>query len=196
MVDPASLWADYQGALEAAPLLTKSITAAVLFSGADLCAQQLERSKAEEPKDLEFARSARFFALGLFAQAPWNHYFYMYLDKALPPTEEVFTSTTAIKLALDQGVQAPIFTVIIFAFLGLLEGKSLAEVKQKLNESYGSTMIANWKLWIPASFVNLAFCPPPLRVLFTNVVFFCWSIFLSIVVNAPQKDTEEAASDK
>eukprot|EP00611_Tribonema_gayanum_P013769 TRINITY_DN2498_c0_g1_i2.p1 TRINITY_DN2498_c0_g1~~TRINITY_DN2498_c0_g1_i2.p1 ORF type:complete len:176 (+),score=20.88 TRINITY_DN2498_c0_g1_i2:38-565(+) len=98
MVDPASLWADYQGALEAAPLLTKSITAAVLFSGADLCAQQLERSKAEEPKDLEFARSARFFALGLFAQAPWNHYFYMYLDKALPPTEEVFTSTTAIKL--------------------------------------------------------------------------------------------------
>lgn len=101
----------------------------------------------------------------------------------------MFSQTTT--QALDQGVQAPIFTVIIFAVLGFLEGKSVEDVKSKLDESYGSTMIANWKLWIPASAINIAFCPPQLRVLFTNVVFFCWSIFLSLVVNAAPKDASE-----
>eukprot|EP00953_Heterococcus_sp_UTEX-ZZ885_P032094 16785-Heterococcus_DN1.PRE.3 len=93
--------------------------------------------------------------------------------------------------ALDQFGQAPVFTVIIFLVLGLLEGKSLSDVRTKLNDSYGETMIANWKLWLPASCVNIAFCPPQLRVLFTNVVFFCWSIYLSLVANAAPKEGQD-----
>ena len=73
--------------------------------------------------------------------------------------------------------------MLIFAFLGVIEGKSLDKIKQQLDSTYVDTMVANWKLWIPATFVNIAFCPPLLRVLFLNVVFFFWSIYLSIVVN-------------
>ena len=54
-------------------------------------------------------------------------------------------------------------------------------------------MKKNWALWIPASAVNIAFCPPQLRVLFTNVVFFGWSIVLSLIVNAAPKDTSAEA---
>ena len=39
------------------------------------------------------------------------------------------------------------------------------------------------KLWIPASFVNLAFVKPNLRVLFENVVFFVWTIILSFILH-------------
>ena len=100
---------------------------------------------------------------------------------SLPPP--IITSTTAIKVLIDQFVQAPIFTVIIFAFLGLLEGKSIADIKRQLDDDYVDTMLANWKLWVPATAVNIAFCPPILRVLFLNVVFFFWSIFLSLKLN-------------
>ena len=65
------------------------------------------------------------------------------LDGALPPTEEPFTTTTGIKVVIDQFVQAPVFTVLIFAFLGFLEGKSVAGVKQQLEDDYTDTMIAN-----------------------------------------------------
>ena len=58
-------------------------------------------------------------------------------------------------MAIDQFVQAPIFTVLIFLFLGLLEGKSLERIKLQLDETYVDTMVANWKLWIPATAVNL-----------------------------------------
>jgi peroxisomal membrane protein 2 len=86
-------------------------------------------------------------------------------------------------VAIDQFIQAPIFTVLIFYFLGLLEGKSTDDVKNQLDRDYKETMVANWKLWVPATIVNIAFCPPMLRVLFLNCVFFFWSIFLSIKLN-------------
>ena len=34
-----------------------------------------------------------------------------------------------------------------------------------------------------ATVVNIAVVPPALRVLYVNAVFFCWAIFLSLVVN-------------
>jgi Mpv17 / PMP22 family len=43
--------------------------------------------------------------------------------------------------------------------------------------------IVTGKLWIPASLVNLAFVKPTLRVLYVNVVFFAWTIILSMILN-------------
>jgi hypothetical protein len=39
------------------------------------------------------------------------------------------------------------------------------------------------KLWIPATIVNIAFIKPILRVTYDNLVFFIWTIFLSIMLN-------------
>jgi len=79
---------------------------------------------------------ARFAAFGLLLQAPWNHYYYILLDGALPPTPEPFTATTGVKVVIDQFIQAPIYTVLIFYFLGILEGKSVDSVKQQLDRDY------------------------------------------------------------
>merc|ERR1712127_356745 len=141
------------------------------------------QQKEDEESSVDFARAARFAIFGLVLQAPWNHFYYQILDGALPPTEDPFTATTGIKVVIDQFVQAPIFTVLIFGFLGVLEGKTFDEIKRQLDDDYVDTMFANWKLWVPATAVNIAFCPPILRVLFLNVVFFFWSIFLSLKLN-------------
>jgi len=190
------VWNSYLDALEANPLLVKSITAGVILGAADLSGQALQQAIATNNDDnmelstnnnnsnsVDIARFLRFAFFGFILQAPWNHFYYQILDGALPPTEDPFTSTTAIKVVIDQFIQAPIFTVIIFGFLGVLEGKSLDSIKEQLDEDYVDTMLANWKLWVPATAVNIAFCPPILRVLFLNVVFFFWSIFLSLKLN-------------
>jgi len=195
----AGAWASYNEALEANPLLVKSVTASAILGAADFTGQFLERAGKEGEEDadarssegVDIARVARFAIFGLVLQAPWNHFYYLLLDGALPPTEDPFTATTGIKVVIDQFVQAPIFTVLIFAFLGALEGKSLDAIKKQLDDDYVDTMLANWKLWVPATAVNIAFCPPVLRVLFLNCVFFFWSIFLSLKLN--KEDVEEAA---
>lgn len=183
-------WAAYNDALDAYPLAVKSVTAGVILGAADLAGQALERSKSDDEDEakVDVGRAARFAFFGLVLQAPWNHFYYQFLDGALPPTEDPFTTTTAVKVAIDQFVQAPIFTVLIFTFLGVLEGKSLEAVQTQLENDYKDTMLANWKLWVPATAVNLAFCPPILRVLFLNCVFFFWSIFLSLKLNKAEEE--------
>jgi len=186
-------WTSYNEALEAQPLLVKSLTAGVLLGAADLAGQAVQQVTAsaaaggddEETKSasIDFARTARFAFFGLVLQAPWNHAYYSFLDGAIPPTEDPWTTTTAVKTVIDQFVQAPIFTVLIFAFLGFLEGKNAEQIKLQLEDDYADTMVANWKLWVPATVINLAFVPPILRVLYLNVVFFFWSIFLSLKLN-------------
>ena len=194
-------WSSYLSALETDPLLVKSVTAGVILGAADLSGQAIQQALAAEAaggggaddgasssppaggRGVDVARFVRFAFFGFVLQAPWNHYYYQLLDGALPPTADPFTATTGIKVVIDQFVQAPVFTVLIFGFLGLLEGKTIDEIKKQLDEDYVDTMLANWKLWVPATAVNIAFCPPILRVLFLNVVFFFWSIFLSLKLN-------------
>lgn len=184
-MSPEDAWTAYSNALEASPLLVKSATASVILGMADLAGQALEAKQKgnEEESPIDWARTARFAFFGLVLQAPWNHFYYQVLDGALPPTEEPWTPTTGIKVVIDQFIQAPIFTVLIFSFLGALEGKSLEAIKKQLDEDYADTMIANWKLWVPATVLNIAFVPPILRVLYLNCVFFFWSIFLSLKLN-------------
>lgn len=187
-------WSSYNVALENDPLLTKSITAGVILGAADLAGQALERQLKSNDGDaqaeavVDFARAGRFAIFGLVLQAPWNHFYYQFLDSALPPTVDPLSATTGIKVLIDQFIQAPIFTILIFYFLGILEGKSLDAVKGQLENDYADTMFANWKLWVPATAVNIAFCPPVLRVLFLNCVFFFWSIFLSLKLNNSDGD--------
>ena len=190
----AEAWDAYNMALETDPLITKSVTAGVILGAADLTGQLLENSLAnDDEKDIDIARVARFAVFGLILQAPWNHFYYLFLDGALPPTEDPFTAVTFEKVVIDQFVQAPIFTVLIFYFLGLLEGKNNEAIQKQLSDDYKDTMLANWKLWVPATAVNLAFCPPVLRVLFLNCVFFFWSIFLSLKLNKGETVGEDEA---
>mmetsp|Transcript_53143 Transcript_53143/g.64030 ORF Transcript_53143/g.64030 Transcript_53143/m.64030 type:complete len:248 (+) Transcript_53143:77-820(+) len=186
----SDLWTSYNSALETDPLITKSITAGVILGAADFAGQALEAKTKEssEETSIDFGRAARFAFFGFILQAPWNHFYYLLLDGALPPTDDPLTATTGIKVVIDQFVQAPIFTVIIFVFLGLLEGKNIESINKQLENDYKNTMVANWKLWVPATAVNIAFCPPLFRVLFLNCVFFFWSIYLSLTLNKEEEN--------
>lgn len=188
---PVEAWDSYNAALEASPLFVKSVTAGVILGAADLSGQALEASLKEkddnqavsEDTEIDWARAARFAFFGLVLQAPWNHFYYQLLDGQIPPTVEPFTPTNGIKVVIDQFIQAPIFTVLIFAFLGALEGKTLEAIQSQLKSDYKETLVANWKLWVPATAINIGFVPPLLRVLYLNGVFFFWSIYLSLVLN-------------
>jgi hypothetical protein len=164
MVDPnmigtslSDAWTSYNVALEQSPLLVKSVTAGVILGCADFTGQALERSMKDDPSEesVDFGRALRFAIFGFVLQAPWNHFYYLALDGALPPTEDPLSATTGIKVAIDQFVQAPIFTVLIFYFLGLLEGKTMGDVKNQLDEDYKDTMLANCKLCKCFLFFNI-----------------------------------------
>uniref|UniRef100_A0A7S2WUE7 Peroxisomal membrane protein MPV17 n=1 Tax=Rhizochromulina marina TaxID=1034831 RepID=A0A7S2WUE7_9STRA len=188
-LEAAGLWQDYLGLLETAPLATKSVTAAVIIGSGDATAQWIEATRSEaavEDSAIDIARVGRWAAFGLLLQAPWNHFFYLALDGALPPTVDPFTTVTATKVFIDQFIQAPIFTSIIFVFFAVVEGKGLGFAKSQLQNELMQVLLKNWAVFLPATAINLAFLPNELRVLFLNGVFFFWVIYLSLTVNAKQ----------
>jgi peroxisomal membrane protein 2 len=183
------LWITYQSWLYSRPLLTKSLTAAIIVGCGDLAGQCIELIRQSPTTSLDLWKIFTFTLMGLLLQAPVTHYYYLVLDGKLPPTPSPWTMTTLLKLLIDQLLFAPTFTLLVFVFLGLFEGESPSQMADHLQREYWITMVANWKLWVPAVFCNLAFCPPELRVLYCNVIFFVWSIILSLLMSdapAPQ----------
>ena len=179
------VWQDYLGLLESAPLVTKSITAGVIIGSGDSAAQLLA-SRDKIDAEFDVARALRWALFGLVLQGPWNHAFYLLLDGALPPTPDPFTLTTLTKVGIDQGIQAPIFTIIILYFFAVVEGKGFGYATNQVKNDLGGILIKNWSVFLPATVINIGFCPPELRVLFLNVVFFGWVVYLSAFLNAKE----------
>lgn len=184
---PSDVIESYNQALESSPLLTKSITAGIILGLADFTGQKIEKNEKLNPE-----RILRFVVLGLALQAPWNHFYYQLLDSTIPPTSDPLSQTNLLKVMIDQFIQAPVFTVVIFFYLGFAEGGNFQSiVDEKLKPSYWKTMQDNWKLWVPATAVNIAFVNPIYRVLFLNCVFYFWSIYLSVTLNASSSEEEQ-----
>ena len=177
---PAELWSGYLAALEADPLPVKMATAACVIGAGDATAQLIENERKKLP---DAARVARWAFFGLVLQAPWNHVWQNLLEGALPATASPWTAVTFEKVALDQGLQAPAFTALVFIFFAVLEGSGFRGGVAACEKDLGPTILKNWLVFVPATFINLGFVPLELRVLFINVVFFFWVIFLSLLIN-------------
>lgn len=76
----------------------------------------------------------------------------------------------------------PLPCLFCLQVLGLLEGKAVADIREQLDQNYKSTMLANWGVFVPAAVVNLAFCPPELRVLFLNVSLLLPGCFVDFLL--------------
>ena len=179
----ARLWKAYQQSIDEYPIITKSLTSAVLTAFGEVISQLLVNFGVVDMK-----RMWEFFFLGLLLQAPVSHYYYLVLDRELPPTSYPWTWTTFIKLLIDQLLFAPAFLFSVFIFLDTLEGLGPMQMMMHLKQDFGMTLITNWKLWVPATLINLGFVHPSYRVLYNNCIFFVWSIILAMLLLSPEAD--------
>jgi len=149
-------WDDYVSAVERRPLLTKSLTAVIIFSIADASAQGLEHGRGVSTVDgFDWLRCARFAAFGLFG-APWSHFYFMWLDKCLPPSANPWSITTLQKVFIDQFIQAPILLAIMICALSLMKGEGFTGMKHDMSDSFLAALIANCK-----SSVDVVSCKVP-----------------------------------
>jgi hypothetical protein len=143
------IWISYTSVLQKRPLIVKCITASIILGLGDLVGQATENANAVIPRAIDWTRAFRFAFFGLVFQAPFCHCYFSILDKALPPTSSPLSFSNALKVLIDQLIQSPIFLVLVFYFLGTLEGKSPAKIRQQIKEEYLITLIANCKFTHP-----------------------------------------------
>ncbi|KAG6580864.1 protein sym-1-like [Cucurbita moschata] len=153
------------------PVLVKSVTSGILNALGDLICQLV----FEEAPTADLRRTFRFSLLGLALVGPALHFWYLYLSQlvTLPGASGAFLS-----LLLDQFIFTPVFLGVFLAGLVTLEGRPSCIVP-KLQQEWFSSVVANWKLWIPFQFLNFRFVPQQFQVLAANVIALAWNVILS-----------------
>lgn len=201
----------YSKKLSTHPLLTKSLTGALIAAAGDVLCQagtyQVPTStndtndgnKEQEDEESmtllaklesfckhgwDYERSFHFFLLGLTFVAPTSHYWYGGLAKHPWTKGRTFGPITK-RVILDQFVWSPIFFVIWLGGFWSLQDHAVdvPKTQRQLAQELPGVMVANWILWIPAQYLNFYACPVKFQVLFTNVVELAWNAYLSFATS-------------
>ena len=181
----SGLWARYNKLLEAQPLLTKALTSLTGFTAGDILAQSFIEG-SDKPYDL--MRTIRLGSFGFLIHGTTGHYFYGFLDSKLPGTAPM---TVATKVAIDQTMWNPIFGLMFFGYLNLMEGKSFEDYTNKIKADLKTAVMGSWSVWIPAHTINFAFIPPSQRLLYINTIQIGYNVFLSFLGNREVEEKKE-----
>lgn len=202
----------YMRALEEKPLQTKMITSGVICGLGDVLAQALAVGGFGALKNVfELKRCLIYGSIGGLYLAPLIHYWFEVLEKLTsrrdvrgvskgkPVIDESRTNTMGERLKkagkmvlLDQAVASPflnggflfVFAVASSVFSGYGIGTATNAGVHKIQTALWPTLLASWKLWPAANFINFMFVPAPLRVLFLNAVGVVWNISLSAAASS------------
>mmetsp|Transcript_17365 Transcript_17365/g.37640 ORF Transcript_17365/g.37640 Transcript_17365/m.37640 type:complete len:299 (-) Transcript_17365:255-1151(-) len=179
----------YSNLLNTRPVLTKSITASLIFGLSDFSAQQIEGGGNDEEgnkRSKDWTRILTASLVGLLYFGPAAHAWYETIFKVLPGTSLV---STLQKAALGQLLFGPSFTCVFFASSLVQSGTfSLSNWFAKIKQDLPGAWAAGLSFWPLVDLVSYSLIPPKWIPLFVNFCSFVWTIYLSIVANRRRGD--------
>ncbi|KAL7505735.1 hypothetical protein ACHAXN_003179 [Cyclotella atomus] len=189
----SGIWAKYNAMLEAQPLLTKALTSLTGFTIGDIPDALNKLSLAQkfvnqDGKPYDAMRTLRMGTFGFLIHGTTGHYFYGFLDGKLPGTAPL---TVATKVAIDQTIWNPIFGLMFFGYLNVVEGKSFDDYVNKIKADLKTAVMGSWAVWVPAHTINFAFIPPSQRLLYINSIQIGYNVFLSFLGNKKVDSDDE-----
>ncbi|KAI9836923.1 MAG: Protein required for ethanol metabolism [Thelocarpon superellum] len=164
----------YQAKLAARPILTQSVTSAVLFATGDVLAQQAVDRVGVEKHDLARTGRMAFYGGAIFGPAATTWFKFLQHKIRLPNKN----AEIAARVFVDQAFFAPTNLCMFLTTMSLMEGTN---PRHKLKASFETAIIKNWTVWPMVQAINFKFMPLEHRVLFANVISLGWNCYLSYV---------------
>ncbi|KAI9103112.1 putative integral membrane protein, Mpv17/PMP22 family [Phlyctochytrium arcticum] len=178
----------YHTVLTRRPILTQALTAGTLFGVGDLIAQQGFGETTWSQHD--WKRTGRLMTYGTLGLGPAIAVWYRFLNANVQMKSKI--GTTVARMTADQFLFAPTNLVCFFTAMGLMEGKSTAEIKKKFQTTYLPTLKANFILWPPIQLANFYFVPLNYQSLVVNTVALGWNTYLSFANASGDKSSTSA----
>lgn len=154
-------------------ILVVSFSGALLGAG-DIIAQQYVENVPLREHDV--VRTARMTAIGTVVIGPIFHVWYAALDKRFAHKSP---GNAIRKMTVDQSILAPVFLVLFYGAVGIVERRTIKQISDKIYEEFYPNMIVNYKVWPAVQFLNFYLFPAHLRVLVVNVVSLFWNTYLA-----------------
>lgn len=197
MMPIASFIQFYSYSIQNAPILTKSITAGIIFSLSDWLAQRIVKIHQQtqllqnttqivvEINGIQWSRIIASGIVGLFYYGPAAHYWYEWIFHLIPGMTfyDSFKKATLAQLLFD-----PIFTSIYFA-------SSLIQVRQftlynwwiKIKNDLPGVTLAGIGFWPLIEIIGFTYIPKQYLPIFISCCSFIWTIYLAAISNEPQQ---------
>lgn len=171
----------YQRQLHLHPLVSRAITAGVIFFIADLLAQGLNRrTQGRKPPTFSFTRLARYSVYGLMAMGPFLYLWYALMNEYGPEDD---LKGSLLKCLFEQITLEPICICMYIIYDGIICRRGMRAVRNSLDAQFFPLWFKNAVFWLPANFANYYIGTPDLRVVFANLCSLFWNIYFSSKVN-------------
>lgn len=191
----ARVWRGYQKILHRDPLRTKMLSSFFIWGGIDALTQRAESSIAAEhvqgtARDgarsdgrawrWDAERTARQAVFGLLVNATVTHYWWGFLERALPSRSNAYTM---VKVALDQFVSAPIYYAAFHAYTGVALGESSEQIVRRVEQRLVPTLQGVWCIWPCVHFVNFKWVSVHNRLGVAQCTNLFFNVFVSYIGN-------------
>lgn len=173
----------YLGMIKAKPILTKSITSALIYTAADFTSQTMTRSSSEA---YDLIRTCRMAGYGMIIAGPSLHFWFNFVSRLLPKQDVIATFK---KMFMGQALFGPIMTAAFFSVNAALQGEKSQEIVARLKRDMLPTMINNVIYWPLCDFVTFRFVPVHLQPLVSNSFSYVWTIYITYMANLAKAGT-------
>lgn len=174
---PIDNWASYSAILNAAPIQTKAVTSATVYTIGDLIAQRTEGASMGE---IDRVRTLRSMFAGLLFHGPMSHYWYEINENLF---ENVLHCTAwwsfFPKVILDQTTWGPFWNNTYILILGLMKRDSLETIWGDVKRTTIPLIVSGLKLWPLAHCVTYGLIPVENRLLWVDFVEIIWVTILA-----------------
>ncbi|XP_015866897.3 uncharacterized protein LOC107404462 [Ziziphus jujuba] len=167
----------YLGMIRCRPILTKSVTSALIYTAADLSSQTISQ-KSSESYDL--LRTLRMAGYGLLILGPTLHFWFNFMSKLYPKRDLL---PTLKKMAMGQMLYGPVMTVVFFSTNAHLQGENGAEIVARLKRDLLPTMISGAMYWPLCDFITFRFIPVHLQPLVSNSFSYLWTVYITYMAS-------------
>ncbi|CAB9500654.1 Mpv17 / PMP22 family [Seminavis robusta] len=200
----APLWARLKSVPSEHPFAFGVVISGIKTSCSDLLVQKV----IERKEQVDWKRNAAFAAFGFVYLGGVQYAIYVPFFGRLFPRTAAFVAKpfrekvkdtrgilgTAAQVFLDQAVHHPL--MYFPAFYATKElvmkekpdvGRAMSEYRQNMKED----LLALWKVWVPATFVNFFFAPMHLRIVGVAATSLVWTCILSVMRGGDVQHAED-----
>ncbi|KAL7469265.1 hypothetical protein ACHAXS_009524 [Conticribra weissflogii] len=186
---PLDNWISYNHILSIAPLPTKAVTSATVYTIGDIIAQSKEGAEIGK---LDRWRILRSLIAGLVGHGPMSHVWYHV-------SEDFFETTLKLdhvwwdflpKVVVDQTIFGPIWNNSYILLLGIMQLRSPRVIWEDMRRTTVPLVLEGLKLWPFVHCITYGVIPVENRLLWVDAVEIVWVTILASQASGKGKEGE------
>ena len=178
---PLDNWRGYNDVLAAAPVQTKAVTSATVYTIGDIIAQTKGGSGMGE---LDRSRIVRSMVAGLVGHGPMSHLWYRWSEAFFDAVHLPHAWWDFVpKVCADQLVFGPVWNGTFILLLGIMQLHGPGRIWDEMRRTTVPLLLSGLRLWPFVHIVTYGVIPVEKRLIWVDAVEIVWVTILASVAN-------------